>query len=122
MSTLLTPQAATQDQRVVNYVRLVVHTLGPAGPTISDNHWSIYLLFADGQGSVRMNMRADPGYVNGNLEWTEQAYLLTQSAVRHWDFSVAQGVQVRHIAGLIYQLGRQRYNMSGGGSGCRYWG
>jgi hypothetical protein len=121
MSTPLTPEAVAQDQRVVNDVRVVVHTLGPAGPTISDNHWSIYLLLADDQGSVRMNMRADPGYVNGTLSWTRQAYLLTQSAIRHWDFHVAQGVQVRHIAGLIHQLGRQKYDMSGGGSGCRYW-
>lgn len=72
MSTPLTPQAAVQDQRVVDLVRVVVHTLGPAGPTISDNHWSIYLLLAHGQGSVRMNMRADPGYVNGILSWTGQ--------------------------------------------------
>lgn len=87
MSTPLTPQAVLQDQRRVDFVRVVVHTLGPAGPTISDNHWSIYLLLAEGQGSVRMNMRADPGYMNGTLAWTKQAYLLTQSAIRHWDFS-----------------------------------
>ena len=108
MSTPLTPEAVVQDQRVVNSVRIVVHTLGPAGPTISDNHWSIYLLLAEGQGSVRMNMRADPGYVNGTLSWTKQAYLLTQSAIRHWDISVTQGVQVCHIAHLLDQLGRQR--------------
>jgi hypothetical protein len=121
MSTPLTPEATTQDQRVVNHVRVVVHTLGPAGPTTSDNHWSIYLLLADGQGSVSMNMRADPGYVNGALSWTRQTYILTQSSIRYWDFPAAQGVQVCYIAGLIYQLGRQRYDMSGGGSGCRYW-
>jgi len=108
MSTPLTPQAVLQDQRRVDFVRVVVHTLGPAGTTISDNHWSIYLLLADGQGSVRMNMRADLGYVNGTLAWTQQAYLLTQSAIRHWDFRVALGVQVQHIAALIQQLGRQR--------------
>lgn len=121
MSTVMTPEAVLQDERTVQHVRVVVHTLGPAGPTISDNHWSIYLILANGQDSVRMNMRADPGYVNGVLSWTRQQYILTQSAIRHWDIPVAQGVQVRQIAGLIYQQGRQRYDMSGGGSGCRYW-
>lgn len=120
MSTPLTPQAARQDQRVVDSVRVVVHTLGPAG-NISDNHWSIYLLLADSQGSIRINMRAEPGDSNGSLSWTKQAYLLTQSAIRHWDFPATQATQVRHIADFIYQQGRHRYNMSGGGSGCRYW-
>lgn len=121
MTISLTSQATTKDQRVVDYVRVVVHKLGSAGPTISDNHWSIYLLLADDQGSVRMNMRADPGFVNGNLVWTQQTYLLTKSAIRTWDFRVVPNIQVRHVANLTHQLGRQRYDMSGGGSDCRHW-
>lgn len=121
MSTPVAVQEVSLDQRLVSIVRVVVHTLGPAGPTISDNHWSIYLLLGNDQGSVRINMRAEPGYLNGILEWTRQQYLLTQSAINHWDYPVAQGVQVCHIAHLVYSLGRQRYDISGRGSGCRYW-
>lgn len=120
MSIPITSETVVQDQRVVQYVRVVVHTLGPAGPSISDNHWSIYLLLAN-NNSVRINMTAEPGFIDGTLKWTQQSYLLTTSAIRYWEFPVSQGVQFRHIANLIHQLGRQRYDMSGGGSGCRYW-
>jgi hypothetical protein len=120
MSTTIQPQAILVDQGVVHMVRVVVHTLGSAGPTISDNHWSIYLIL-DGGESVRINMTAEPGYIDGYLDWTKQNYTLTRSAIRCWDFQAVQGLQVHHIANLIYQLRRDRYNMSGGGSGCRYW-
>ena len=121
MSTFLTFQTVAQDHRVVICIRIVVHTLGPAGPTMSDNHWSIYLLLANDQGSIRMNMRANPEEVTGILSWSHQAYLLTTSALRHWDFPIFQSVQVRQVASALYQSGRHRYDMSGGGSGCRYW-
>lgn len=51
---------------------------------------------------VRMNIMADYGNPTGRLEWTSQAYDLTSSAIRHWDFQAAQGVQVSHVAQLIY--------------------
>ena len=117
---LLTQQKVLSDERRVKSVRAVVHTAGPAGPTISDNHWSIYLLLQAG-GSVRLNMRADPGFVNGILEWTENQYLLTNSALRHWDYPIVGHVRLCDIARLLYEAKRHRYDMSGGGSGCRYW-
>jgi len=48
------------DNRIVDKARVVVHTSGawPSG-TMSDNHWSIYLILANNGGSVRMNMRAE---------------------------------------------------------------
>jgi hypothetical protein len=70
---------------------------------------------------VRINMRADPGFVNGILEWSKLTYITTNSAIGYWDFPVRQGIQVRHVADLIYRSGRHKYDMSGGGSGCRYW-
>ncbi|KAK2799003.1 hypothetical protein FQN50_008630 [Emmonsiellopsis sp. PD_5] len=87
----ISPTAVQNDTRAVAQVRVIVHTLGPAGPTTSDNHW------------------------------TEHSYGLTHSALQHWDFQVAQGVQVAHVARLIYGKGRDKYHTSGGGSGCRYW-
>jgi hypothetical protein len=83
-------------------VRVVAHTIGAAGPTVHDNHWSLYLVPPNNGDLVRMNIMADYGNPTGRLEWTSQAYDLTSSAIRHWDFQAAQGVQVSHVAQLIY--------------------
>ncbi|KAJ5712965.1 uncharacterized protein N7483_010146 [Penicillium malachiteum] len=114
----LTPSQALADIRRVNYIRVVVH----AGAAIdgSDNHWSIYLLLQSG-GSVRVNMVTDYGDINGRLEWTDLAYLLTTSAIQHWDFPVTMAIEVRHVADTIYRNRRHQYQFSGGGSGCRFW-
>jgi hypothetical protein len=82
MSTVLSPIEVESDTRQVEIVRVVLHTLGPAGPTIIDNHWSIYLLLAGNEGSIQINMTAEPDFINGILEWTHPAYLLTNSAIR----------------------------------------
>lgn len=116
----LTPQQAHADKRSVETVRIIVHTTGPAGPNISDNHWSIFLLLHNGE-SVRVNMAAEPGYINGELRWSKHNYQLSTSAIRHWDFQVRKSVRVCDIASLLYRQGRHLYDMSGGGSGCRWW-
>lgn len=110
------------DHRIVTHIRVVVHTLGPMGSQSqqSDNHWSIYLLVGNNQ-SVRINMAAKPGYITGNLEINKYNYVLTNSAVKHWDYETVDGVIVSHIVNLLYSYHRHLYNMSGGGSGCRYW-
>ena len=73
-------------------------------------------------------MTAKPGYIDGSLEWTRQAYLLTSLspqayllttlAIRHWDFSKAKNSRVRDVAKHIRDTGRFQYDMSCGGSGC----
>ena len=120
MSANLDPRQAVNDSRRVRIVRVVAHTLGAAGPNTSDNHWSIYLLLDD-HTSVRVNMRADPGYINGELRLTSQAYQLTNSAIQHFDFPTVGRVQVADLLRAVYQNRRDEYDMSGGGSGCRYW-
>lgn len=120
MSTSLNPQTAVNDSPLVRAVRVVVHTMGAAGPNTSDNHWSIYLLL-DSNTSVRINMRAEPDYVDGILDLTSQSYSLTTSAIETFDYPVRGNVRVCDMIGLIYQYRRNEYNMSGGGSGCRYW-
>ena len=117
----LSPQDVQADSTPVTYVRVVVHTLGAAGPNTSDNHWSIYLIHPDGVSSTRINMRAEYGDPTGILEWTKLGYTQTTSAIGHWDFPVRAGITVLFFAHLIYSLGRDRYEMSGGGSGCRWW-
>ncbi|OAG34972.1 hypothetical protein AYO21_10859 [Fonsecaea monophora] len=121
MSTIVSPDTLEIDSRPVEIVRVVVHTSGPAGPTTSDNHWSISLVLVGSQGSIRINMRAEPGFIDGILEWTQQLYLLSTSAIRKWDFPRAKFFRVCDIANHIRDARRFRYDMSGGGSGCRYW-
>ena len=109
------------DNRIVEKVTIVVHTLGAwPNSTMSDNHWSIFLGLADEQ-SVRLNMTADPGDPTGRLKCQALQYAMTFSMIRCWDYQSAPGVSVAHIYQLVVGNGRDKYEMSGGGSGCRYW-
>ncbi|KAJ5586712.1 uncharacterized protein N7459_002477 [Penicillium hispanicum] len=121
MAPLLPPQTVQTDTTPVTHIRVVVHTLGAAGPNTSDNHWSIYLLHPGGMSSTRTNMRAEFGDPSGILEWTKHGYTQTTSAIMYWDFPVAAEITVSSITRLIYSLRRDKYMMSGGGSGCRWW-
>lgn len=112
----LSPQVVQADTTPVTHVRVVVHTLGAAGPNTSDNHWSIYLLHPDGVSSTRINMRAEYDDSTGILEWTKHAYIQTTSAITYWDFPVAAGITVLYFARLIHNLRRDRYEISGGGN------
>lgn len=114
----LTATQAREDTRLVEKIRVVVHT-GHALDQ-SDNHWSLYLLLRDG-GSVRVNMATEYEETEGRLEWSNLQYLLTNSALHHWDYPAVQPIQVLHVARSIYDRNRHRYCFSGGGSGCRFW-
>ncbi|EXJ82361.1 hypothetical protein A1O3_06174 [Capronia epimyces CBS 606.96] len=70
---------------------------------------------------MRVNMTAETGYIIGILEWKELQYILTTSSLRHWDYPVLGNVRVCNIAWLLHETKRNQYDMSGGGSGCRYW-
>lgn len=111
------------DNRLVRRARVVVHTTGRLGPQtpMSDNHWSIYLILAHNGGSVRLNMRANPGDPRGILELSSLAYTKPRSALNYWDYKMREGITVRQVGQLLVQYGRDRYHMSGGGSGCRFW-
>lgn len=121
MSTKKTPQELARDTRRITKFREVVHTLGAAGPNTSDNHWSLYLVLERDQGSVRVNMRAEAGFIDGILDWTVQAYTETASRIQYWDYEAGNGARVCDIVDMIYRNGRHLYDMSGGGSGCRWW-
>lgn len=121
MPPRLSSQTVLADLKRVTHLRVVVHTLGAAGLNTSDNHWSIYLIHDDGASSTRINMRAEFEDPTGFLDWTQQGYIQTTSAIVYWDFPVAAGTTVSSVARIIYDLRRDRYMMSGGGSGCRWW-
>lgn len=114
------PQVALQDDRQVQQFRVVVHTTGAFGH-VSENHWSIFYLISN-MKSVRSNMAVpEYGDPTGELQWETHDYILTNSAIRHWDFTPASYVRVCDIASLFYSLNRHRYDMAAGGSGCRWW-
>ena len=121
MSTTKTVRELLEDRRRVKVFREVAHTLGAIGPTISENHWSLYLILEPQQGSVRINMRAEQGYIDGILDLTVQAYTETNSRIESWDYPAINEVRVKDIIDTIYRRGRNLYTMSGGGSGCRWW-
>ena len=85
---------------------------------MSDNHWTIFLVFADGT-SVRMNMIAEYPDPTGSLEWRSLPYDMSLSTVQSWDYQAAPGVTVGHIYKLMINNGRDKYEMSGGGGGLR---
>jgi hypothetical protein len=115
------------DGRVVNQARVVVHTTGALGPNtpMSDNHWSIYLLLGP-RVSFRLNMSAnwdqaaDAWDTIGTLLCSTHNYVTTNSGIGYWDYSVP-GISVGQICTLLWNKERDAYEMSGGGSGCRFW-
>lgn len=121
MVKVLNKSDVSSDERIVSTVRVVVHTYGPKVDNRSWNHWSIYLILADGTGSVRMNMRAQyEGYDNGLLEWSDCPYTDSNSNISHWDFPCSTNTRVRDIAAVIYSKCRENYDLKGG-KGCRWW-
>ncbi|KAH9221294.1 hypothetical protein DL95DRAFT_382182 [Leptodontidium sp. 2 PMI_412] len=104
----------SNDNAIVTHVRVVAHVSQVVGG-ISENHWSIYLLLEGGRKSVRVNMRArELESSTGILEYDEYNYLLSTSALRHWDYQMVGGVTVGMIKYVIAYQGRSRYEFSGG--------
>jgi hypothetical protein len=113
----------TKDTRRIIHFRVVVHAVGERWPNsnLIENHWSIYLVIGD-HTSVRINMRAvEYGDVEGLLEVTEHPYVVTNSCLKYWDFSPHPRLTVAMVYNELKKKGFDRYNMSGGGSGCRWW-
>jgi hypothetical protein len=117
-TTPTTSESLRSDVRVVNAVRLVTHAL----PQNTEwNHWSIYLVLTGG-GSVRFHMTTVANSNKGAFSVSPAlSYTLTNSAIRHWDFSVVANLTVGHVFTLIIDEGLQKYEMTGDGSGCRFW-
>lgn len=122
---LVDPRALAQDPRVIRKVRLVTHTLGIASPATSHNHWSIFFIISEQEqeeDSVRVNMTA-PDYdkLTGDLQWGDHNYVLSNSTIQYWDIPVTSPFTVAQVVSLLFGLNRHDYDMSGGGSGCRWW-
>ncbi|KAK5999801.1 hypothetical protein QM012_005207 [Aureobasidium pullulans] len=120
MSTLQVPHSDWNAQ--VLKVRVVCHTAGRVSNTnASDNHWSIYLIIGPAK-SVQFNMWAEPGYIHGNLKIKSYGYVESYSTLRYWDYEAIAYFTVGMVYGLVVERNRMhQYDMSGGGSGCRWW-
>lgn len=112
-----------KNSRIVESVRIIVHTTGIwPNETMSDNHWSIYLILAKNDDSVHMNMKAELNDPKDTLEWSPKLlYTLTNSAIKHWDYKVKKGVTIANVYELVIMKRRNHYSMFSGGFGCRYW-
>jgi hypothetical protein len=95
--------------------------MGPVtqGGQLSQNHWTIYMLTAT--GSVQLNMQADAVSDRGKLVVKEHAYITSNTAVQYWDVPAYPNVSAGDVYSLILTKGRDRYNMTEGGVGCRWW-
>jgi hypothetical protein len=121
----LTRNQVICDTRPVHRLLVIAHTTGAVTVNTSGNHWTISLVLPQAGGetpTIRADMAAEEyGETQGVLNWSIHNFLTSLSTLRYWDFPVNPGTAVWQMANLIYGLGRDDYDMSGGGSGCRYW-
>jgi hypothetical protein len=120
-SQALTADAVKQNSSAITEVKVVAQTTGAISSQTSENHWTIFLVLSSSV-CIRINMRAksydDP---TGVLAWSRLPYIRSNSELRSWRYTPIQSIKVRDVAKLIYEYRRDKYEMSGGGSGCRYW-
>ena len=86
----------------------------------SNNHTTQYLILSS-DTSVQLNMRIDPGYINGILEMTPRSYVESNSEILHFSLRVNEAFTPRMLHDWLVQVGFQDYTFTGGGIGCRYW-
>lgn len=68
-----------------------------------------------------MNMTVTHDVTSGTLMWSSLLYLYSRATIRAWDYEAVFGVSVGHVYALMIDNGRDKYEMFGGGSGCRFW-
>jgi hypothetical protein len=116
----ITPNKALDDERRVREIRVVTYTRGSSGPQTSENHWAILLVLGAAL-SIRIDMTAEFPDPTGHLKWNLQEYVQSWHQLRAWSWAPPMAFRVCDVARLIYDRGRHRFKMSGGGSGCRFW-
>lgn len=57
----------------------------------------------------------------GIFTFREYHYARAHSAMRVFDYDVAEGIRVIHFLQVLQQQGRDKYRMTGSGVGCRFW-
>jgi hypothetical protein len=93
---------------------------GDGNPAV--NHWCMFLELSSNR-SVRIDMM--PGYgpdrLRGIIEISSKDYVYTHNGIKTCVFPVTHGVTVQRIVDLISSAGRQKYQFTPEGEGCRFW-
>jgi hypothetical protein len=72
--------------------------------------------------SVQLNMSGfGSNLEGGDLQVTNQNYVLSNSRLHYFDFLVVPGKTVNDFCQLVILYRRDAYRMTGSGNGCRYW-
>ncbi|KAM0158090.1 hypothetical protein ACHAQE_005675 [Botrytis cinerea] len=105
-------------------IRVTIHTTGKffEDDDRSGNHASIYLLTSI-DTSVRLNMtKLGADATMGTFQATYCRYQQTNSSLRDFDLTAtSQGLKVGQILQLVYNNGRDKYQLARSGLGCRHW-
>jgi hypothetical protein len=103
-------------------IRYTVHNTGQLeNSQCSDNHTTAYLLLSDHTNAVQINMRTEPGYINGVYEMRDRNYQQSNSEIVHFDYPVLRPFTAQDVHNLICGEKFDKYTFTGGGIGCRYW-
>lgn len=106
----------------VRSIRFTVHNTGQlANSQCSDNHTSAYLLLFGSSNAVQINMRTEPGYINGVYEIRDRNYQQSTSEIVHFDYAALSPFTAQDVHNLLCREGFNQYTFTDGGIGCRYW-
>ncbi|KAF2621157.1 hypothetical protein BU25DRAFT_426679 [Macroventuria anomochaeta] len=102
-SSSAVPAPSSYRTKVVSTFRIVAHTMGPLAPgaSISQNHWTIYLLVQGGSVQLNMKTNTDLHSRRGIFLVKEHAYSESNMAVCFFDFPAAPSVTVGWVESEI---------------------
>ena len=60
-------------------------------------------------------------WLRGYIEISSKKYVYTHSGIKICVFPVTHGVTVQRVVDLISSAGRQKYQFTPEGEGCRFW-
>ncbi|KAK4551684.1 hypothetical protein LTR86_010971 [Recurvomyces mirabilis] len=66
-------------------------------------------------------MRTAEGFIDGRLDVTPRTYVLSNTALKAFDYQPIHAATPRQLIQRIGQYGLQEYTFTDGGIGCRYW-
>ena len=89
------------DQAVI-MVHVVVHNTGRMGVTLASNNHTTQYLILSSDTSVQLNMRTDPGYINGILEMAPRGYVESNSEILHFPIRVSGVFTPRMLYQWLY--------------------
>ena len=86
----------------------------------SENHATQYYLLSASR-SVQLNMKTEPGFINGVYTIEPESYHHSSSEICHFDYDAAASFTSRMVDQLLNSSKFNDYTFTNGGIGCRYW-